>query len=266
MALEGDDLETAVGMADADFIVLPASGLAIACSIRSATSRPLLLRLPSGGTDEEIDRAADQAMEAGWNGCVTAAGMATPLLKDGEMDCPAVFERSLKTVGRLARRDVPVMGAGGIFTPGQATALLDEGAKLVELHAGLVYAGPGLPSRIIHALEHQKKEGPTPEPSIPPPLPPTGRPSIGILLTAVTGVALSASGILALILAATVQLLPNDVSFLQMTVSELYEHHEGRIVHFMAHDRVAFGGSILSIGILYLWLAFGPPRQCPSRL
>src|SRR3954451_1244732 len=37
--------------------------------------------------------------------------------------------------------------------------------------------------------------------------------------------------------------------------------HECRIVHFMIHDRISFGGSLIAIGLLYQWLATSPLRQ-----
>jgi hypothetical protein len=43
-----------------------------------------------------------------------------------------------------------------------------------------------------------------------------------------------------------------------MTPRELCAVHECRIVHFMIHDRVAFGGAIVAIGVMYLWLTVGP--------
>jgi hypothetical protein len=45
-----------------------------------------------------------------------------------------------------------------------------------------------------------------------------------------------------------------------MTAEQLCALHGCRIVHFMYHDRGAFGGSIVAIGTLYLWLAAVPLR------
>ncbi len=36
--------------------------------------------------------------------------------------------------------------------------------------------------------------------------------------------------------------------------------HECRIVHFMIHDRISFGGSLIAIGLLYQWLTTSPLR------
>jgi len=45
-----------------------------------------------------------------------------------------------------------------------------------------------------------------------------------------------------------------------MTSDELCAVHGCRIVHFMIHDRVSFGGALIAIGLLYLWLAAVPLR------
>lgn len=72
---------------------------------------------------------------------------------------------------------------------------------------------------------------------------------------------LIAGGAVALFLGATKRFLPHDVAFLQMTPQDLCARNECRIVHFMIHDRIAFGGAVLAIGVLYLWLVRGPLRQ-----
>jgi hypothetical protein len=94
--------------------------------------------------------------------------------------------------------------------------------------------------------------------------------SIG-LLTALVGdgrpllmlvaLGLMLSGIFALFLSATGTFLPHDVSFLGMQPGTLCELHQCRIVHFIFHDRVSFGGTLLAIGTLYLWLLAFPLRH-----
>jgi hypothetical protein len=46
-----------------------------------------------------------------------------------------------------------------------------------------------------------------------------------------------------------------------MTLEQLCAPADCRVVHFLAHDRVSFGGSIISVGILYVWLACQPLRR-----
>jgi hypothetical protein len=76
-----------------------------------------------------------------------------------------------------------------------------------------------------------------------------GRP----LLT-LTALALLFSGGFALFLSARREFLPHDIGYLGMTARDLCAIADCRIVGFMFHDRVAFGGTLIAIGILYLWL------------
>jgi hypothetical protein len=79
-----------------------------------------------------------------------------------------------------------------------------------------------------------------------------GRP----LLTACAG-ALIFSGGFAIFLAVTGDFLPQDVHYLGMTADELCRI-ECRVVDFMIHDRASFGGALIAIGVLYLWLVTFP--------
>lgn len=75
-----------------------------------------------------------------------------------------------------------------------------------------------------------------------------------------TGLSLILSGLFALFLSITGSFLPHDVAYLGMDARQLCSLNGCRIVHFMFHDRVAFGGAIIAVGILYLWLAEFPIR------
>lgn len=80
-------------------------------------------------------------------------------------------------------------------------------------------------------------------------------------LLSVTGLALWLSGAFALFLSARREFLPHDVSFLGQTAAELCAVADCRVNRFMFHDRVAFGGTLLAIGALYLWMAAFPLRD-----
>ena len=83
-----------------------------------------------------------------------------------------------------------------------------------------------------------------------------GRPLLGLM-----ALGLILSGIFALFLAATHTFLPHDMAYLGMQPAALCDLHACRVVHFMFHDRVSFGGTLIAIGVLYLWLiAFALPR------
>jgi hypothetical protein len=83
-----------------------------------------------------------------------------------------------------------------------------------------------------------------------------GRPAL-----ALTAAALFVSGAFAIFLSFRREFLPHDVAFLGMTAGDLCAFADCRIVRFMFHDRVAFGGTLLAIATLYLWLAAFPLRH-----
>ena len=83
----------------------------------------------------------------------------------------------------------------------------------------------------------------------------------GRFFLSVSAIALMLAGVFALLLGATGRLLPHDEQFLGMAAQDLCAMHECRIVHFMIHDRVSFGGSLIAIGLLYQWLTSFPLRQ-----
>lgn len=80
-----------------------------------------------------------------------------------------------------------------------------------------------------------------------------GRP----LLLASAG-ALVFSGGFAIFLAASGQFLPHDVAFLGMTPEALCRVAGCRVVDFMLHDRAAWGGALVAIGVMYAWLTLFP--------
>jgi hypothetical protein len=69
------------------------------------------------------------------------------------------------------------------------------------------------------------------------------------------------SGGFAIFLAAAGQFLPHDIQFLQMSAKDLCAHDGCRIVHFMIHDRVAFGATLMALSVLYFWLIHFPLRD-----
>lgn len=82
----------------------------------------------------------------------------------------------------------------------------------------------------------------------------------GFFPLALTGVALAGSGCFALFLSATGHFLPHDVAYLGLDAAQLSRASNPRLVNFMFHDRAAFGGSLIAVGLLYLWLTEFPLR------
>jgi hypothetical protein len=77
----------------------------------------------------------------------------------------------------------------------------------------------------------------------------------GRFLVSLTGMALLASGVFAIAQSMSGQLLPHDRHALGMDASALSRLASPNLVRFMFHDRVAFGGTLIAIGIAYWWLA-----------
>jgi hypothetical protein len=80
-------------------------------------------------------------------------------------------------------------------------------------------------------------------------------------LLAATGLGLALAGSFGLFLAVSGEFLPHDERFLGMTARDLCAMHGCRVVHFMIHDRASYGGALLAIGLLYLWLAAAPLQE-----
>jgi hypothetical protein len=72
--------------------------------------------------------------------------------------------------------------------------------------------------------------------------------------------ALLASGGFAIFQSITGHFLPHDVHALGMDADALARAASPNLVRFMFHDRVAFGGTLLAIGMAYWWLTEFPLR------
>ena len=79
-------------------------------------------------------------------------------------------------------------------------------------------------------------------------------------LMILTALILLGCGAFAVFQAATGHFLPHDTAYLGMTAQQLCALHGCRILHFMIHDRISFGGVLIGIGVMYLWLCVFPLR------
>jgi hypothetical protein len=77
----------------------------------------------------------------------------------------------------------------------------------------------------------------------------------------VSALSLCAAGLFAILLGATGRFLPHDEAFLSMSAQDLCALHGCRIVHFMVHDRLSFGGALVAVGLLYAWLTDSPLKR-----
>jgi dihydroorotate dehydrogenase len=66
-----------------------------------------------------------------------------------------LFRRSTVILARMRQRlgpDFPLVGVGGVDSAETALEKMRAGADLVQLYTGMIYAGPGLPGRILRGL------------------------------------------------------------------------------------------------------------------
>jgi hypothetical protein len=77
-------------------------------------------------------------------------------------------------------------------------------------------------------------------------------------LLALFAVGLGLAGLLAWFLSAAGEALPHELRFLGMSIPELRSLADGRVADFMTHDRVAFGGTLIAMAAIYLWLVAVP--------
>ncbi|PYI55209.1 hypothetical protein [Paenibacillus flagellatus] len=140
----------------------------------------------------------------------------------------------------------PVIATGGVHEPAEAVTLVREGADYVQLHSGLVFAGPGLPKRINEAILHDAMRGKKP------PEPETFWQGWGWMF--LLGIGMIVGGVIAFLIAATTVVLPYDEAYLGAHRHELHEGN-GNVLPFMSHDRITLAGTMVSIGILYAQFA-----------
>jgi hypothetical protein len=82
----------------------------------------------------------------------------------------------------------------------------------------------------------------------------------GRFLLSITGLVLVLSGGFAIFQSLTGYFLPQDVHALGFDARQLAAAANMRVVRFMFHDRVAFGGALIAVGFAYWYLAEFPLR------
>ncbi len=205
------------------------------------------LGLPDGTDLPVVDW--DQAPAGGGQGVVLQVGAKTG---DGGWAIPAAMPPALPGCVRAWRKVLPagspIIVAGGIGSPDDAVALMEAGANLLLVDAGLVYRGPGLVKRCNEALSARL--------AVPPPAETrTGLFKRAWFWAVALGVAMAAGGVAALALALTRVLLPYDEHYLGLTAVTL-ERTMPRMFAFMAHDRATLAGVMLGLGWLYVCLGW----------
>jgi len=203
--------------------------------------------------EADLEAHVEAGLAAGYRGVlIDGAAFREGRLVVGRYAFGVVLEAVKKLRARFGA-NLAIVAGGGVHEVGDALALIQAGATLIEIDTGLVFNGPGLVKRINEALLHRVV-------SQSPPAPAERPASMTWFWTALLGLGMFFGGILALIIAATRVLLPYDEAFLGLTRDQLHEVNP-RLLAFLAHDRVSLVGPMLALGILYLGLSLGGIRR-----
>lgn len=220
-----------------------------------AAARPVWLCVSADLDDGQADRSIALAREAGIDGVLVEGSVrADPA---GRLLGAPARGPALRLVRRLRERwgaGLVLVSSGGVHEPEDALQLVAAGADLVQIDSGLVYGGPGLPKRVNEALLYANPaEGPTAEPP--------AAVQTTWFWTLLLGVSMLIGGLMATAVAASRVVLPYDEMLVGLSRADLARVADGRLLAFMAHDRISLAGTMVAIGTLYTLLSLHGVRR-----
>ncbi len=120
------------------------------------STTPLLVKLSPDLTPSALDDAIGAAVSAGIDGIVatntTLSRDSLTTTETGGASGAILTQRALDVVAHITRNTrLPVIAAGGVMTPDDATRSIEAGAALVQVYTGLIYAGPSFIKAIVRA-------------------------------------------------------------------------------------------------------------------
>jgi dihydroorotate dehydrogenase len=130
-----------------------------ATKINSVDPVPIFVKIAPDLTEPALDEVLEVCGATGVHGLiatnttVSREGISPDDLalapQVGGLSGAPLTRRSRQVVGYLAARtELPIIGVGGIQSPADAQAMLDAGARLLQVYTGFIYQGPGLIDRI----------------------------------------------------------------------------------------------------------------------
>ncbi len=216
------------------------------------TTKPLWVLVPLTLETPILETYARASLEAGATGFALLDGLPTPT---GWRLGPEAFDPAVRVTKALrGLTDAPILASGGISEPSHAIGLLEAGANLVGIHAGLVFSGPGLPKRINVAVAARATELPEPTTQTQSWL------AQGWFWLLAFGLGMIISGLTVGLVGATRATMPYDETFLGLSRAQ-FELINPRLLDFLRHDRVTLAGAVIAPGLIYALLAvFGVRR------
>lgn len=130
----------------------------------SRNAVPVFVKLAPDLTNEALEEAVEVVEGSGAAGLIATnttlsrAGIAPAdaarAAEAGGLSGAPLTVRAREVVGFLAERtELPIIGVGGVMTPDDGLALLDAGARLIQVYTGFIYGGPGLVTGLNRALD-----------------------------------------------------------------------------------------------------------------
>jgi dihydroorotate dehydrogenase len=127
----------------------------------AAPAAPVLLKIAPDLDERALDRIVDVCLRTGVAGIIATNTLPTSALPDGArwpaggLSGSPLASHARRTVAGLAERltgRLPIVAVGGVTTPGDAAALLEAGATLLQVYTAFVYGGPRLVADINAAV------------------------------------------------------------------------------------------------------------------
>ena len=124
---------------------------------------PVFLKIAPDLVEARLEDIAAEVSEKGIDGVIvpnttiSRRRLRTPALASeaGGLSGKPLFERSTIVLARMRKLLGPqraLIGVGGVDDAGTALEKIRAGADLVQLYTGMIYAGPGLPGRILRDM------------------------------------------------------------------------------------------------------------------
>ncbi len=128
--------------------------------------KPVLLKISPDLDYKKLDEIIGICEKTGVDGIVATnttiaregletGGERIEKIGNGGLSGKPLGDRSTEIIRYISKKTngtMPVIGVGGIMSPGDAIEKLEAGAKLVQLYTGFIYEGPSLVKRINKAI------------------------------------------------------------------------------------------------------------------
>ena len=128
--------------------------------------KPILLKLSPDLNASQLEDVLALVFEYALDGLIIAntttkrEDLRTPEeevqnIGDGGLSGAPLFRNTIdmvRYISTITKKQIPIIGVGGVFSEDDALQLLAAGASLVQVYTGFIYNGPGFVKRILKKL------------------------------------------------------------------------------------------------------------------